>query len=110
MPKKKKYIPTGRPVGRPITAQVKKICAHCNKEFITIRPKARFCSKYCGAKNRNWGVQALTPEQEQRRLVNQLKSARSEKNIDRLMDMRNIYGHEPIDPIFPTDEEDFQNW
>ena len=110
MPKKKKYIPTGRPVGRPITAQVKKICAHCDKEFITIRPKARFCSRYCGAKNRNWGVQALTPEQEQRRLVNQLKSAKSEKNILMLSEIGNRYGHEPIDPIFPTDEEDFQIW
>ena len=97
-------------IGRPATSRTTKICEYCQKSFVINRPRARFCSKYCGAKNRNWGVQALTPEQEQRRLVNQLKSARSEKNIDRLMDMRNIYGHEPIDPIFPTDEEDFQNW
>lgn len=104
---KKKRGPAPKP-------QKPKICEYCKKEFVTkrLRRKVRFCSKICGAKNRNWSVHALTPEQEERRRAAHMKSLRSEKNLEMLSNMGNRFGgwFEPIDPIFPTDEEDSFKW
>jgi len=90
--------------------QQPKICEYCKKEFVTkrLRRRVRFCSKVCGAKNRNWGVQALTPEQEEIRRSRQLQAVKSERNIEMLANMGNRFGgwFEPIDPIFPTDDDD----
>ena len=100
IPKKKR--------GRPKVVYTPRPCKDCGKPFVHRKPKRLFCSKACASRFR--GFPEISPEKERERIAKVSAYCRTEEHISMLHEVGYKYMksfREPIDPIFPSDDDTF---